>query len=202
MKDNAREFIIKNLRQALALNDANKVAPKPPSTASASHFRMVYNDDMVLNFVNKYMLCGGNLNYAVSNTDVANILNAWIRENNISTIACGTSELTQFLQNLDLETRRFAAIGDNSKYGILLCESLVAWDGSIVITSNCFEDKEKIVMPENIVLVAFSSQVVPDLKTCLAQKAKDGQLPLQSQILYPENLDHKRIQMLLVEDQN
>ena len=100
-----------------------------------------------------------------------------------------------------METRTFATIGDTSKYGVLLCESLVAWDGSIVITSNCFENKEKIVMPENIVLVAFSSLVVPDLKTCL-EKAKDGQLPMQSQILYPENLDHKRIQMLLVEDQN
>ncbi|MBR4803381.1 MAG: hypothetical protein IK032_01935, partial [Bacteroidales bacterium] len=126
MKDNAREFIIKNLRQALALNDANTVATKPPSTPSVSHFRLAYNEDMVLNFVNIYMLSGGNLNYAVSNTDVANILNAWIRENKIITIDCGTTELVNYLKNLDLETRNFATIGDTSKFGILLCESLVA----------------------------------------------------------------------------
>lgn len=200
MKDNAREFIIKNLRQALS--DAGRVAVKPPASVSASHFRLAYNDDMVLNFVNKYMLCGGNLNYAQSNADVANILNAWISENNISTIDCGTSELAQFLQNLDLKSRQFATIGDESRYGVILCENLVAWDGSIVITSNCFQNKEKIVMPENTVLIAFSSLVVPDLKTILTQKSKEGAMPLQTQILFPENLDHKKTQILLVEDQN
>lgn len=200
MKDNAREFIIKNLRQALS--DAGRVAAKPPAPVSVSHFRLAYNEDMVLNFVNKYMLCGGNLNYAQSNADVANVLNPWIRQNNIQTIDCGTPELVQYLQNLDLETRKFATIGDESRFGVILCENLVAWDGSIVITSNCFQSKEKIVMPENTVLIAFSSLVVPDLKSILSQKAKDGAMPQQTEILFPENLDHKKTQILLIEDQN
>ncbi|MBR0073069.1 MAG: hypothetical protein IJP95_04460 [Bacteroidales bacterium] len=200
MKDNAREFILKNLRQALS--GTTIVATKPPMPPAESHFRLEHNPDMVLNFAQKYMMSGGVLNYAASNGDVADVLNAWIRANNIKDIDCGTLELSQFLQNLDLETRNFSAIGDQSHYGVLLCECLVAWNGSVVITSNCFQNKEKIVIPENTVLVAFSSQVARDLKSYTSPKGKEDSLPKQTLMLYPENLDHSKTQLLLIEDQN
>ena len=200
MKDNAREFIIKSLRQALLT--PGKV-PSSPTNPIGSHFKLELNSDMVLNFVHKYMLCGGNLNYGTTNTEVADIINNWVHKNDIATIECGTYELLQYIQNLNLESKQFATIsGDECRFGVLLCDTLVAWDGSIVISSDCFEDKEKIIIPEYTVMVAFSSQVVPDLKTYLTRKSKDEDMPKQLQVIYPENIDHSKVQMLLIEDQN
>ena len=200
MKDNAREFIIKNLRQALS--DIGQVQPKAPAPATDSHFRLAYNDDMVLNFVNRYMVCGGNLNYAAENADVANLLNPWIMQKGLKTVDCSTSELSQYLKNLNLSADNFGLVGESSRCGVLLCDALVAWNGSVVVTSSCFENKEKIVMPENTVMIAFSSQVTHDLKTFLAQKGREGTMPQQIQVLYPENIDHTKNQILLIEDQN
>lgn len=201
MKDNAREFIIKNLRQALF--STNKAAPKQPAVPADSYFRLEHSDDMVLNFVKQYMINGGVLNYATNNSEVADVLNPWIGQNNIKTVECGTSELSQYLQNLGLETNRFAIIeSPDCRFGVVLCESLIAWDGSVVVTSDCFEGKAKIIMPENIVLVAFSSLVVRDFKTYITQKGKDQPMPQQIEVLYPEKMDHKKIQILLIEDQN
>lgn len=201
MKDNAREFIIKNLRQALVTSN-KEVVPPPPMTAHTPHFRLKHDDDIVFNFVKQYMLCGGTLDYGTNNAEVAEILNKWIIANKIDTVECGTSSLVQYIRNLGLQAKNITTFKGNSRYGIVLCETLVAWDGSIVITSDCFEGNEKILMPENIVLVAFSSQVVRDFKTYTSQKGKESPLPKQMQILYPENLDHKKTQMLLIEDQN
>ncbi len=200
MKDNAREFIVKSLRQALL--NTGKV-PQPPANPSGSHFRLEHSDDMVLNFVKKFMLCGGNLNYGTTNSEVADILNHWVHQNNIGTVECGTSELVNYIRNLNLEAENYATIAESKcRFGVLLCETLVAWDGSVVMSSDCFEDKEKIIIPENTVMVAFSSQVVPDFRTYITRKSKDGNMPRQLQILYPENIDHKKTQMLLIEDQN
>ena len=201
MKDNAREFIINNLRNALL--DANPVST-PTAGQNGSYFKMEHSDDPVLNFVKLYMLDGGIVNYCTSNSEIENLLNQWISSFHITEIQCGTTDLLQYLQNLNLKVDALSTIKSSTtcKFGVLLCDALVAWNGEIVISSDCFDEKNSVSIPENCVIVAFSSQIISDLKSYLSQKKNSDNLPQQIQLLNPKQLDHKKIQILLIEDQN
>lgn len=201
MKDNAKEFIIKNLRQSLI--DKNQLATLGYNT-DASHYKLLHSEDMMINFVKAFMLMGGNVDYCVTNEDFGKILNQWISKNGVHDIKCSSKGLCTYIQNLDLTTDSFSLISgtDVCRYGLVTCDSLIAWNGSILVSNESFEDSV-INMPENCVLIAFSSQVVHDWKAYMKQNEENGKkLPDQILTLKPNTLTDTKIQLILIEDQN
>ena len=88
------------------------------------------------------------------------------------------------------------------KYGLVTCDSLIAWNGSILISNENFERKT-VNMPENSILIAFTSQVLLDWKSYLKQTEENGRkVPDQIVSLKPNTLTNTKIQLLLIEDQN
>lgn len=201
MNDSAKEFIIKNLRQSLI--DKNQL-PAPSRSANASHYRLLHSEDMMINFVKAFMLMGGKVEYCVTNEDLARNLKQWISENNVQDIKCSSNVLCTYIQSLNLGTDSLSLIGSTEacKYGLVTCDSLIAWNGSILISNENFERKT-VNMPENSILIAFTSQVLLDWKSYLKQTEENGRkVPDQIVSLKPNTLTNTKIQLLLIEDQN
>ena len=200
MNDNAKEFIIKNLRQSLIdKNQLTNVGCGP----NASYFKLQHSDDLVINFTKSFMLMGGNLAYCVSIEDFAQTLDKWILTNKLEDVHCCSQELSTYVQSLGLSANKFSVIGaDLCNYGLVTCDALIAWNGSILISGENFENKV-INMPENSVLIAFSSQVVHDWKAYQKQLEDNGKsVPDEIFCLKPNALIDRKIQLILIEDQN
>lgn len=135
----------------------------------------------------------------------ANIIKIQQATGNVAIGVCNNT-LTQFLESLAVENIFTATPEKEYEVGIFLCESLVAWDSSILITDRQGFGNPFSHFPKHTVIIAFTSQVVPNLEAAtlrMKEQYPNAQFPSQVAILNPETLlqEGKKLTVILIEDQ-
>lgn len=126
------------------------------------------NDDPVMIFAEHIVECGGKFIYCRNEDDLINKLCSLIEYRNWSNhIVSYGDKLKEFLVAGGLHTNDVK--NNETEVGIIFCHCIAARNDSIIITSNQAEKNELQKFPNILIVVAFTSQITIDIKTCLNQ---------------------------------
>lgn len=204
MKDNRqKEQMFRTLREAL--RERNYIPDCDPVPAG-SIFVKDDEDDLSVLFAQNFTRAGGVLHYCSNENDISNRIKEIQHSLGDCVIGCASDNLNGFLEHLNIENRATSEMTQNHKLGATLCEALIAWQGSIVISSNLGLGTNIPTLPENTIVIAFTSQVVADWMAAnerLKQLYKD--YPDQIMIAHPASYAYRKGQqklyLILIEDE-
>lgn len=160
----SKEIVLRKIREALA-----KSAPVvPPTPDSAKSVYPPMADDLSVVFAQNFLASGGTFIYCESEEDFYDQLFEFKKENNFNNL---------FVWESGLKKQLYAAgimfISDETDFlkkaeaGLTTCEALIARTGSILVSSGSSAGRRLSIFPEKHLVVAFASQLVPDIKEAL-----------------------------------
>lgn len=156
----AREKIFKKIRNALI--EKSEVPYPILDQESDVYHEITESPDII--FAQEFVHAGGKFVYCESEDEFIGILKSFILEKNWPLLFCGDPLLQNILNHngipFESDVQHFEANG----IGITRCESLIARLGSIMVSSRLNPGRKLIMSPDIHLIVATSSQLVPDLK--------------------------------------
>jgi L-lactate dehydrogenase complex protein LldG len=156
----AKENILKKIRQALS----NPVPlPFPQSNGTQSVFKSEQEDDAII-FAKSFAKIQGKFVYCHDEMEMIKQFKLLITSKGWTNIFCRESKLIPFIQSVDIEPYGDLASCDVSVTG---CEYLVARTGTIVMSSAQQSGRTTSVYAPIHICIAYSSQMVYDLKESL-----------------------------------
>jgi len=130
------------------------------------------NDDPVMIFAEHIVESGGKFIYCKDEDDLISKLFSLIEYRNWSNhIVSYGNKLKDFLIAGGLHTNDIN--NDETEVGIILCHCIAARNASIIITSNKAEKNKLQKFPNILIIIAFTSQITIDIKTCLNQLSEE-----------------------------
>lgn len=128
-------------------------------------------DDPVMVFAESIVANGGKFVYCKNEEDMINKLNSLIEYRNWSNkILSYGNALKDYLQANGIHTNQMEE--EKAEVGITLCHSASARNSLIIVTSNQV-DNEFSKLPNILIIIIFTSQIVTDLRTSLNQLSED-----------------------------
>ena len=206
MKDNRlKEQVLKDIREAL-INRAD-TSDCEMSTAVGSSFINAGDDDLSVVFAENFTKAGGTLYYCYNEGDIGErIKEICKRHGEDVVIGCASENLTGFLGHLNVDNR--CTCEPTKRYPLIatLCEALIAWQGSIVITSNLGLGNTIPALSETTVVLAFTSQVVTDWEAANERlKQLYPEYPEQMIVTNPAGYAYRKglqkLYLILIEDE-
>jgi len=170
-----REKIFKNIRNALI-----DKAPNPyPDVDFESSVYPPLKESIDVTFAQEFTKVSGKFVYCEDETDMLEKLKFVIQNNKLENVICFDDTLKPLLEEHEIPFSYQPGEILEAKAGITYCEFLVARFGSIVVSSRQLSGRRLNVYPETHIVVAFTSQLVPDIKDALVKirKKYDGNLP-------------------------
>ncbi|MCF8236124.1 MAG: lactate utilization protein [Bacteroidales bacterium] len=159
----SREKILKKVRNAL-MN-------KPDLSAENVDWnRPVYAempDPVDIAFAKELNRVGGKFLYCEGHADFAGALEALMEEREWKNIFCLEPAIQDFLLHHDISYRNKEDDFAEMTVGLTGCEFLVARLGSVMVSSAHKSGRRINVFPETHLVMAYASQIVPDLKQAL-----------------------------------
>lgn len=172
----SKETILKKIRKALSQPVAQ---PFPQSEGNSSVYTPL-NDENAIVFAEQFSKLQGRFVYCMNKEELALQLSSLIEKMDWQRVYCVEDELLQKagVQLAGRQTRDDLAGCDVSITG---CEYLVARTGSIVISAAQKSGRNTSVYAPVHVCIAWSQQLVPDVKDALQgmRERYDNQLPSQ-----------------------
>ena len=154
-----REKILKKVRNAL-IRKTNNPFPNPDFE---SPVYMEMNDPLEVVFAEEFIKVSGKFVYCESEQEFTDNLKILMIENNWENVFCIEEKVKQILLDGQIP---FLFENDellDIKVGVTLCEYLIARHGSIMISSKQQCGRRLIVYPPVHIIVAYISQLVPNL---------------------------------------
>jgi L-lactate dehydrogenase complex protein LldG len=182
-----REKVLKKIRKALISKTAN---PYPNLDFDSPVFRM--NDEVPeLIFAQAFRESGGLFVYCQDELEFAEALLNLAQQRKWNKLLCTEEKLSSFLQQCEFPVEN--KLNSNTVYSaaITCCECLVARTGSIMISSAQFHGRTVPLLSPVHIIVAFTNQLVEDLKDSInfiKTKYKDNLPAYTSYITGPSNL--------------
>jgi L-lactate dehydrogenase complex protein LldG len=170
-----REKIFKNIRNALI----DKASNPYPEVEFESPVYPPLKESIDVTFAQELTKVSGKFVYCEDEADMAEKLKFVIHNNKLENVICFEESLKPLLEEHEIPfSFRPDEILDGMA-GITCCEFLIARFGSIMISSRQLSGRRLNVYPETHIVVAYTSQLVPDIKDALAKiKEKyDGKMP-------------------------
>jgi len=171
----SKEKILKNIRNALI----DKAENPYPDLDFESNVYNEKSESLDIIFAEAFTKVAGKFIYCADQIEFLNNLQQLISDKQWDGLFCRDGKLRELLYNAkipyDSNEERFNSLN----VGITACEFLVARLGTIVVSSGQISGRKMNVYPETHVVVAYKSQLVPDLKHAIrAVKQKyDAVLP-------------------------
>lgn len=160
-----REKILKKIRNALIHKSAN---PFPnPDFESNIYTGMTDSPEIV--FAEEFIKVSGKFVYCESEKEFIDNLKSLIIENNWTNLFCLEDKLKQILTIGDIPFFSDKDDIHDVNVGLTLCEYLIARLGSIMVSSRQQCGRRMFVYPPVHIVLAYSSQIVPDLKQALTE---------------------------------
>jgi L-lactate dehydrogenase complex protein LldG len=160
----SKEKVLKKVRDALINKTDN---PYPNVDFETSVYKEI-NESLDVNFAQEFTRVGGKFVYCENMDELVSNLSLICQGNRWDEVFC----LDPLLQDvLDKAEIPFGSDDDSFqtlKVGVTGCEYLIARLGSIMVSSQQISGRRLNVFPEIHVVIAYSSQLVPDLKQALA----------------------------------
>jgi L-lactate dehydrogenase complex protein LldG len=171
----SRESILKKIRQALI-----QKSPQRFPTVDMDHSVYIKSDTgQEETFALAFKKTGGQFVFCDNETDFLEKVVILSEENNWKQFYCREKKLTAIMDQYD-----FPYISDDKNFpegiiGITTCEALVSRLGSVIVSSRQGSGRKLFVVPTVHIIVAYTSQIVSELKdavTLIKNKYGD-QLP-------------------------
>ncbi|MBK8088276.1 MAG: lactate utilization protein [Chitinophagaceae bacterium] len=170
----AKENILKKIRQALS----NPVpVPFPQSEGNSSVFQPPV-DDMAVQFAQEFTKLQGKFVFCADEKDMAEQLLQLSAANNWNKIVCREEKLKKVLQKNQFPVAFYDQLSD-CDVSFTTCELLVSRTGTMVLSSANESGRTTSVYAPIHVCIAYSNQLVYDLKDALQllREKYNGQLP-------------------------
>ncbi len=170
----AKENILKKIRQALS----NPVpVPFPQSEGNSSVFQPPV-DDMAVQFAQEFTKLQGKFVFCADEKDMAAQLLQLSAANNWNKIVCREEKLKKVLQKNQFPVSFYEQLSD-CDVSFTTCELLVSRTGTIVLSSANESGRTTSVYAPIHVCIAYSNQLVYDLKDALQllREKYNGRLP-------------------------
>lgn len=160
----SKEKVLKKVRDALINITDN---PYPVVDFEVSVFQEI-NESLDINFAREFTQAGGKFVYCENMEELASNLSLIGQGNQWDEVYCIDPQLQDVLDKADIPYGSDGESFHSLKVGVTRCEYLIARLGSIMISSQQISGRRLNVYPEIHVVIAFSSQLVPDLKQALS----------------------------------
>ncbi len=170
----SKEKILKNVRNALI---SRNTIPYPNLEMDSSVYTDI-TETLDIYFAQEFTKASGKFVYCESEQNFADNLKAVISQNKWKNIFCLEERIQSILFSAGIpfssEEKDFKGLN----IGITLCEYLIARLGSIMVSSKQASGRRLIIYPHVHIVLAYISQLVPDLKHALkAIKTKYNRIP-------------------------
>jgi L-lactate dehydrogenase complex protein LldG len=169
----SREKVLKKLRNALI---SRSESPYPSLDLTSSVYKD-FEDTLDITFATEFSKVSGKFIYCENEKDLEENLVSLIGEKKWKQVFCLEPEIKETLANAGIPFTGMESEFNEMDAGITSCESLIARLGSIMVSSRQTSGRRLNVYPENHIVIARSSQIVPDLKDALVnikEKYKDN----------------------------
>lgn len=160
-----REKIFKSIRNALI----EKTSVPFPNVDFESSVFLPLRESLDVTFAQEFTKVAGKFIYCEDEADMAEKLKYLIDQNKLEEVFCIEERLRMLLDEHGIILNETTTEFQNVKVGITLCEFLVSRFGSIMISSRQLSGRRLNVFPEIHIVVAYTTQLVPDLKDAFAQ---------------------------------
>ncbi|MFC5270462.1 LutC/YkgG family protein [Adhaeribacter terreus] len=158
----SKDIVLRKVREALA-----KSAPFVPPTPdfNSTVYPPLADEDLSIVFAQNFLNTGGKFIYCDSEENFYDQLFEFKQENNIQHIFVWESSLKKQLFgagiNFSGDEKDFLK---HAEAGLTTCEALLARTGSILVSSANSGGRRLTIYPEKHLVVAYTSQLVPDIK--------------------------------------
>jgi len=143
------------------------------------------DDEKEVVFASKLLDNSGKFVYCENEESATTILQSLMTEKGWKSIFTPDDKLIKLLKqagiNVASEERQFPAV----KAGVTRCEFLIARFGSVMVSSALSAGRRMFIFPESHIVIAYASQVVPELKEALTamKKKYPGNFPSQVTVI-------------------
>lgn len=169
----SREKVLKKLRNALI---SRSESPYPSLDLTSSVYKE-FEDALDITFAMEFSKVNGKFIYCENEKDLQENLISLIGEKKWNQVFCAEPEIKETLADAGIPFISMESEFTQMDAGITYCEYLIARLGSIMVSSRQSSGRRLNVYPENHIVIARSSQIVPDLKDALnniKEKYKDN----------------------------
>ncbi|MCK9617416.1 MAG: LUD domain-containing protein [Lentimicrobiaceae bacterium] len=171
----SKEKVLKKIRNALIYKSDNPF----PKTDFDSEIYQPMDDAPEIIFAEELTLAGGNFIYCENESDLIMQLRLFSEEKNWQPIFCLDEALQELLTFAKIPYTFEDKDFHDLKTACTRCEYLIARHGSVMVSSKHTSGRRLNVFPENHVVIAYTSQILPDLKQALItiKNKYNGNLP-------------------------
>lgn len=171
----SREKVLKKVRNALMSKFEN---PYPSLDIESSVFHPL-DDSLDITFAQEFSKVSGKFIYCENEADLKASLISLIAENNWKNVFCFEPEIKTLLEDTGIPCFSDEDHFHDMDAGVTYCEYLIARLGSIMVSSRQTSGRRLNVFPEAHLVIAKSSQIVPDIKDALKkmQEKYNNNLP-------------------------
>ncbi len=161
----SKEKVLKKVRNALIDKSDNPF----PNIDFESNVYQDITESLDITFAEALNKVSGNFVYCENKTSFTDTFKALINEKNWSNLFCIDSHIQEILNLAGITFHNNEADFLKQNIGITGCEYLIARLGTIMVSSKQMSGRRMNVYPEVHIVLAYASQLVPDLKHALKQ---------------------------------
>lgn len=168
----SREKILKKVRNAL-IHKSSK--PEPGNVDFDSPIHSKSEEAPEIAFAQKFTALTGKFAFCENTNDFESIFKEFVSESNLGAIYCAEESLKEILKKAGIKHEDDPSKMTACKVTVTNCEYLIARTGSIMVSSKQRSGRKLPVFPDIHIVVAYTSQLVDDIKDALkAIKLKYG----------------------------
>jgi len=159
----SKEKVLKKIRDALI----EKTDPPYPILDMESSVYEPLTEPLDVTFAEELLKVSGKFGYCESEDEFITFLQSYILEQDWPVMYCYDHQLQDLLKQGGIPFESDPEKLTDMKLGITRCESLIARLGTVMVSSNVSPGRKMTVFPEIHIVVAYTSQLVADLKDAL-----------------------------------
>jgi L-lactate dehydrogenase complex protein LldG len=155
----SREKVLKKIRNALIHKTANPF----PSVDFVSSVYEESDEPVEVFFAHAFSKNGGNFVFCESENDLIRNLAAFVTEFSLKNVFCRAPVVSGFLEKADIKFSAEEKSLTEGDVAFTLCEALIARTGTVLVSSHLDGGRKASVASQVHAVVAFSSDLVPDI---------------------------------------
>lgn len=205
MKDaRGKEKLYNSLREALL--ERSETLTDTSGADATGLMPDANGDDISIVLAQNFIQRGGTMFYCYNEGDISAKMKEIQHLHGDVVIGCGSENLTQFLSHLGVTNSETASTTKRYPLCAMLCESLTAWNGGIVVSSNQGLGVTLPTLGDATIVLAFTSQVVADWAAA-AERMRQmySEMPEQLLVTNPASASFRqgrqRLYLILIEDE-
>ncbi|HEY8402651.1 MAG TPA: LUD domain-containing protein [Cytophagaceae bacterium] len=175
---NSRDNIFRKIRQALS----NKGSSMPEPNFTQPIYSKPEEKDLTVVFAENFVKNKGEFFYCENEMEFFKAFHLFLKTKGLEKVYTWEKDLIKFLEEGDIKTLTSDSNFTNAQAGVTTCESLIARTGSILVSSGSESGRRLGIFPHAHIIIAFSSQIVEDIKDGFAVLSKRYKKDLPSMI--------------------